>query len=114
MLSSILRTARAHGLFEPGDRVLVGVSGGPDSMALLSALWELAGKLEITLEAATVDHGLRPEAAAEAELVRTRAAALEVPWQLVRVDVAESRRRGGGSLQETARRLRLEALADLA
>ena len=75
MLSAILRTAQAHGLFEPGDRVLVGVSGGPDSMALLSALWELTGKLGITLEAATVDHGLRPEAAAEADPILRRRAA---------------------------------------
>jgi tRNA(Ile)-lysidine synthase len=114
MLSAMLRTVRAHGLFERGDRVLVAVSGGPDSMALLSALWEVAGRLGVTLEAATVDHGLRPEAAAEAELVRERAAALEVPWHLVQVDAAEARRRGGGSLQDAARRVRLTALAGLA
>src|SRR5262245_58122784 len=74
MLSSVLRTVRAHGLLSPGDRVLAAVSGGPDSMALLHALWELRSRLGIDLEAATVDHGLRPEAAAEAELVRERAA----------------------------------------
>jgi tRNA(Ile)-lysidine synthase len=114
MLSAIQRTVRAHRLFERGDRVLAAVSGGPDSMALLHALWELAARLGIELEAATVDHGLRPEAAAEAELVRDRAVALQVPWHLLRVDVAAARRGGGGSLQEAARRLRLDALAELA
>src|SRR5215471_8399578 len=102
MLSAILRTVRAHRLFERGDRVLVAVSGGPDSMAMLHALWELAGRLGLQLEAATVDHGLRPEAAAEAELVRDRAAALQLPWHLLRVDVASARRLGGGSVQEAA------------
>jgi tRNA(Ile)-lysidine synthase len=114
MLSTVLRTVRAHGLCQPGDRVLVAVSGGPDSMALLHALWELRARLLVELEAVTIDHGLRAGAAAEAELVRERAGALEVPWRLVRVDVAAARRRSGGSLQEVARRLRLAALAELA
>jgi tRNA(Ile)-lysidine synthase len=114
MLSSILRTVRAHRLFEPGDRVVLGVSGGADSMALMHALWEVADRLEIALEIATVDHGLRPEAAREAELVRERAAALELPWHLLRVDVAAARRRQPASLQDAARRLRLAALSELA
>jgi tRNA(Ile)-lysidine synthase len=112
MLSSVLHTVRAHGLLGPGDRVLVAVSGGPDSMALLHALWELRARLDIALEVATVDHGLRPAARAEAELVSERAAALELPFRLLRVDVAGARR--GGSLQEAARVARLRALADLA
>jgi tRNA(Ile)-lysidine synthase len=114
MLSTVLRTVRAHGLCQPGDRVLVAVSGGPDSMALLHALWELRARLLVELEAVTIDHGLRAGAAAEAELVRERAVALEVPWRLVRVDVAAARRGSGGSVQEVARRLRLAALAELA
>jgi tRNA(Ile)-lysidine synthase len=114
MLSSILRAARTHHLFERGDRVLLGVSGGPDSMALMHALWELADRLGISLEVATVDHGLRPEAAREAALVGERASALELPWHLLRVDVAAARRRERASLQDAARRLRLAALGDLA
>jgi tRNA(Ile)-lysidine synthase len=110
MLSSVQRTIAAHRLCEPGDRLLAAVSGGPDSMALVHALWELRDRLGITLEVATVDHGLRPEARREAELVRERAAALELPFHLLRVTVA----RGGGSLQDAARRARLGALEELA
>jgi tRNA(Ile)-lysidine synthase len=114
MLSTILRTIAAHRLFQAGDRVVVAVSGGPDSMALLHALWELRGRLGITLEVAAVDHGLRPEAAREVDLVRERAAALGLPFSTLAVDVAAERRRGGASLQDAARRLRLGALASLA
>jgi tRNA(Ile)-lysidine synthase len=110
MLSSVQRTIAAHRLCEPGDRVLAAVSGGPDSMALLHALWELRQRLGITLEVATIDHGLRPEARREAELVRERAAALELPFHLVRVDVT----RRGASLQDAARTARLHALEELA
>jgi tRNA(Ile)-lysidine synthase len=113
MLSTILRTIRAHDLFAPGDLVVVAVSGGPDSMALLDALVRLAPRLGIRLEAATVDHGLRAEARAEGQLVRARAAALGLSWHGLAVDAAAARR-GRASLQDAARRVRLEALADLA
>jgi tRNA(Ile)-lysidine synthase len=113
MLSTIHRTIRAHALVSDGDVVIVGVSGGPDSMALLHALWELAARLRVRLEVATVDHGLRAEARAEGELVRARAQALELPWHGLRVDVAAARRERA-SWQDAARRVRLEALAALA
>jgi len=111
MLSTIIQTIRRHALFAAGDRVLLGVSGGPDSMALLTALWELAPRLELTLEVATVDHGLR-DVQAELTLVRERTQALGLPWHRLPVDV----RAGGVSrgLQEAARRARLAALAGLA
>ncbi len=114
MLSPILRTVAAHGLFRAGDRVIVAVSGGPDSMALLHALWELAPRLALHLEVAGVDHGLRAGAAAELDLVATRAGALDLPFHRLVVDVAGERRRARGSIQEVARRVRLRALAELA
>jgi len=108
MLSAVLHTIARHGLFSPGDRVLVAVSGGPDSMALLAVLWELAPRLGLTLEVASVDHGLRPEATAERALVVERAQTLELPCHVLRVDVAAGKGRGG--LQEAARRARHAAL----
>lgn len=108
MLSAVLHTISRRGLFRPGDRVLVAVSGGPDSMALLAVLWELAPRLGLEIEVATVDHGLRREAAAEGELVAERARALGVPWHGLRVEVRSGG--GHGGLQEAARRARLGAL----
>jgi len=115
MLSAVLATAAAHDLLRAGDRVVVAVSGGPDSMALLHALWELRGRLGVTLEVAAVDHGLRAEARREIDLVRERAAALGLPFTAVAVDVAAARRaRRGLSLQDAAREARLGALEALA
>lgn len=113
MLSTILRTIATRALFRPGDRVLVAVSGGPDSMALLHVLWEARARLGVTLEVVGVDHGLRPEAARELDLVRTRAEALDLRFVRLAVDVGRERR-AGVSLQDAARRARLGALADLA
>jgi tRNA(Ile)-lysidine synthase len=126
MLSRVLRTITRHQLLagstkDPGARrVLCAVSGGPDSMALLASLWELAPRLGLHLEVATVDHGLRPEATEEMELVAARAAALGLPWHALRIDVRAARQRQSfsgtrpGGVQEVARRMRLGALAELA
>jgi tRNA(Ile)-lysidine synthase len=109
LLSRVLGTISEHQLIARGDRVLVAVSGGPDSMALLHALIRVAPRLGISLETATIDHGLRSGSAEEAAEVGRRCAALGLPTQVVRVDVAA---RGGPhvSLQDAARRARLEAL----
>lgn len=85
------------------ERLGVAVSGGPDSLALLL----LAGAaLPGRVRAATVDHGLRPEAAAEAELVASVCADLGVPHAILRAEVAAE-----ASLQQAARRARYAALA---
>lgn len=115
MLSAVLATIAARDLLRRGDRVVVAVSGGPDSMALLHALWEVHARLGLTLEVAAVDHGLRADARREIDLVRERAGALGLPFAAVPVDVAaERRRRRGASLQDAARDARLGALAALA
>src|SRR5256885_9353009 len=113
MLSTMLRTIRDHALFAAGDRVLVAVSGGPDSTALLDALVTLAPRLGIVVEAATVDHGLRPESAAEADTVVERCRAMGVACARVAVDVRAARGRHV-SWQDAARRARLGAPEALA
>lgn len=99
------RTLREECGLEPGVRILVAVSGGPDSMALLHVLSRLARRLRFKLVAHGVDHGLRPEAAAELDLAERWARAAEVTFARTRVHVA-----AGGNLQARARRARYEAL----
>lgn len=104
-VAALAGTIERHRLVSRGDRVLVAVSGGPDSMALLYALAALCPALGCTLHAATVDHGLR-DAAAEHALVRQAASGLGVPWTLLPVHVTRS----DGSLMQGARDARLAAL----
>jgi tRNA(Ile)-lysidine synthase len=113
VLSAILRTLREHALVDRGERVLVAVSGGPDSTALLHALVQLAPRLGIQVEAATVNHGLRPEAATEVALVAERCRDLGVACEVLSVDVRGAR--GPHiSWQDAARRVRLGALEEAA
>jgi tRNA(Ile)-lysidine synthase len=113
VLSAMKRTLEERGLCARGERVLVAVSGGPDSTALLHGLRALAGRLGLEIEAATVDHGLRAEAAKEAAAVAAWCQTLDVPCTCLRVDV-KGRRGPHVSWQDAARRARLEALDALA
>ena len=59
MLNEISGLVREYAMLRPGDRVICGVSGGADSVALLFALYLLKEKWGISLEAAHFNHGLR-------------------------------------------------------
>ena len=87
-------------------RIGVAVSGGPDSIALL-LLAAAARPGEV--EAATVDHGLRPDSAAEAAMVAEICGRLQLPHTTLRVTV-----RSGASLQAHARQARYEAFGEWA
>ena len=67
-------TINKYRMTEPGDSVLVAVSGGPDSTCLLDVLVRLAATLDIKLEVAHVDHGLSDESEAISAEVTSRAA----------------------------------------
>ncbi|RJF73636.1 tRNA lysidine(34) synthetase TilS [Deinococcus cavernae] len=112
----LLYTARvSRVLLEPlqpfvNQRVVVGVSGGADSVALLRAL------LAVGAEPVVVhfDHALRPESAGDASWVRELAARLGVPFHGVRVEVAVVARKRGWNIEDAARRLRYDFLTRVA
>ena len=108
--SEIGRRIEAHGL--SGSRMLVAVSGGPDSLALVHALGALRRKLDLRLFAAHLDHGLRSEAsAADVEFVRSTMNDLSIPLTVARADVPSYREAHGLSLEEAARQVRYRFLA---
>ncbi len=94
-----------HRLVSPGRGVLLAISGGPDSMALLAATARLGHRLGLALEAATVDHSLRPESMAENTLVSSLATSLGVPHRRLAAPVE-----AGAGIEERARNARYAAL----
>lgn len=109
IIARVRRTLRERGLIPAGARVLAACSGGPDSAALLWVLARLAPELDFELEAASVDHGLRADAAADVELARRQAESLGVVFHALRIQVP-----AGASLQARARTGRYDALQQLA
>jgi tRNA(Ile)-lysidine synthase len=101
----VLRTVRYHGLFARGARVVVALSGGPDSVALVHLLRELERGGELTVAGtAHLNHQLRGEAADEDEqFCRDMSAALGLPVEVERMDVRALAREQGRSIEDAAR-----------
>jgi tRNA(Ile)-lysidine synthase len=109
LLTRARRLVREERLWRRGDRVLVAVSGGGDSIALLHVAALLRDELGHELVAHGVDHGLRPEARAELDLAEELARGLDVPMTRSTLEL-----KGGGNLQARAREARLRALREAA
>lgn len=105
-------TLSRYGMVDPGDLVIVAVSGGSDSVCLLDILNSLKGELAIELVVAHYDHGLRPdEDASETRFVRNLAASLHLPFETEKSTL--SLNRGRGSVEERARDARYQYLEGL-
>lgn len=101
-------TIRRHGMLAGGETVLVGVSGGADSVALLHTLLALQQRLGLILHVLHVNHGLRPEADSEAVFVEGLGRRWNVPVTIEQVHVAAL---PGESVEAWARRQRYAAFA---
>ncbi len=98
-----------------GETVLAAVSGGADSVALLDVLRALAPGLGLALHAVHVDHGLRPESAADAAFVTDLCRAWGIPLHVERVEVARAGTGGEwNGLEVAARRARYAAFRSAA
>jgi tRNA(Ile)-lysidine synthase len=99
-----------------GARVVIAVSGGADSVALLLALRELVreGKLSLSLIVAHFNHGLREEAKEDATWIERLAKQLELEFVLDQGDVRGRAEKNKDNLEQAARRSRYEFLQDVA
>jgi tRNA(Ile)-lysidine synthase len=114
LLARVQAFVAAEGLWTPGLHLLVAVSGGPDSVALLDLLRRLAPIHALRLTVAHIDHTLRPESAEEARFVRALAQEWGLGVCVERVDVPARVRQTGESVEEAARALRYAALRGMA
>lgn len=108
------RYIEKHRLLQEGDRVLIAVSGGPDSLCLLHLLRSLSGRYRLSLIVAHLDHRIRPEARREAETVRRIARSWRLPFAGAAADVSAYRARRKLSPSEASRIVRYRFLLQAA
>lgn len=104
-------------LFAGAEKILLAISGGADSTALLNSIWTLKanGVIGAELVCAHINHQLRgPLADADEEFVISQACTLNLPVMTRRVDVRGFVRRNKLSIETAARKLRIETLLDIA
>ncbi len=107
LLEKVHNTIIAQRMLEPGDRILVAVSGGPDSLALCHILHRLQGNHKVELIVGHAHHGLRGiEADGDASFVQDFGNLLGLPVVMGQLNVLSWQKRHGGSLQMAARTLR--------
>jgi len=109
-IESVKETLHDFNMLEPGDRVLVAVSGGPDSMALLHALLTVQDDFKIQMGVAHLNHGLRPSAAdRDAAFVQSRCRKeWHLPFHLEKEDLLTRHQHQKGSLEALGRQARFD------
>ncbi|MDC8450538.1 MAG: tRNA lysidine(34) synthetase TilS [Nitrospira sp.] len=113
LLHRVAQTVRSRSLFQRGQHVLVALSGGPDSVALLSILHHFRSGWKLTLSAVHCNYGLRGgESDGDQKFVEAFCQGLGVPLHVRRVEFHTGRRKA--SLQAEARDLRYRVMQEIA
>lgn len=115
--SDVIKTVESymeqHHMVEEGDVIVAGVSGGADSVCLFSILKEYCAKKGATLVVVHVNHGIREEAAKDAEFVRNLCQLAGVEYHLFCEDIPTYAKERGIGTEEAGRQARYEAFEQI-
>ncbi len=109
----VKKTIEEHSLVNRGDVLVLGLSGGPDSMCLLHILKRLEAEKGFSLRAFHLNHMIREEADSDEEFVRKNCEEMGVPLDAVRADVPEVSKERGESLEAAGRNVRHALLKEI-
>lgn len=105
----VIKAISDYSMVEHTDNVIVGFSGGADSLCLLHVLFDLKRELNLHISAAHINHGIRgEEAKRDADFAREFCEAMRIPFYIAEFDCPKLAEVTGESLEECGRRLRYE------
>ena len=110
--NKVLEYCKKHKLLDQGDRIVVGVSGGADSVCLLFVLLSLQKEYDLKIHVVHVHHGIRPEAGEDAAYVEKLCLEKGLPFTLVRRDIPTEAKAHGCSEEEAGRKARYEVFEE--
>jgi tRNA(Ile)-lysidine synthase len=108
LLKAVVKTIERYQMFSRNDSVVVGLSGGADSVALLMVLLELQKKYALKLYAVHINHNLRDNADADESFVRELCKTLNIPLRVYTTDVRKKARKEKTGIEEAGRRVRYD------
>lgn len=113
MIEKIEDTITQYQMLKEKDKVVIGISGGADSVALVHVLLSLQQKYKLTLYLAHLNHLLRKEAEKEAEFVKKLAKSINLPVVIEEINLFQDKSKNF-SIQQKARKIRYEFLTKVA
>lgn len=114
MEKAVLSTIEKYNLIQANDKIVLGVSGGPDSLFMLDILNKLKEKLQIEIVVAHVNHMIREEANEEEEFVKEFCKKIEVEFYSKRIEVEKYANNNKIGLEEAGRKIRYEFFDEVA
>lgn len=114
MLNKILETINKYNLIQKGDKIVIGVSGGPDSMCLLDSLYFLKEKLGIEIIVAHINHMIRKEAEEETTYVEKYCENKSIKCYIKRIEVEKLAKEQKIGTEEMGRKIRYEFFKQVA
>jgi tRNA(Ile)-lysidine synthase len=114
MKNKVLNIVKEYDLIEDGENILIGLSGGPDSMALLYVLLDIKEEIDFNIYVAHVNHGIRgKDALADEKFVESLAKKLSLPYYSKTVNMDEYAKECGLSSEEAGRKLRYDFFREI-
>jgi tRNA(Ile)-lysidine synthase len=115
ILKTVLRTIEHYKLLPPNQTLIIGVSGGTDSLTLFHIIVQLQAILIVKIHIATLNHGIRgQESEADVEFVKQIAEQWNIPYTVGFTDVPQLAEKEGIGIEEAARQARYQFLAEVA
>ena len=108
MFKKVLETITKYNLIESGDKIVLGVSGGPDSICMLEILNSLKNQLNFEIVVAHVNHGLRENATIDEQYVENYCKKLDLKYYVLKVNLKELAKANKLGLEETGRKVRYD------
>ncbi len=108
MKNKVLNTIKKYNLIQENDKIVIGVSGGPDSMCLLNILNGLKEKLNFEIVVAHINHMIRKEAEEETQYVKNFCDKLGIKCYIKRIDVIDKSNKEKIGTEEAGRKARYD------
>ena len=111
----VLKTIKKYNLIEPNDRIVCGVSGGPDSICMLDILRRIREEKQISFDIIVchINHLIREEATADEQYVENYCKKYQIPFFIKRIDVKKQAENNKKGTEETGRNIRYEFFEEI-